>query len=156
MGLANQFGENPAAYKCKNCGHTLALYAPCCPKCLDKSLVQVKTEKSNKEGFRREAEDSRDTKTPGNPVVSVVALAIILGLAYAAYSMFAPRPESRTEPAPTVGTTVRPQTRPRVSTKRNKRSSPVVSRTPAASTSSSTPRPTTPMKLWEAGSDDEE
>lgn len=154
MGLANQFGGNQAAYQCKNCGHTLALYAPCCPKCLDKTLVQVKTEKS-KEGFRREAEASRETPKTGNPVASIAGLAIILGIAAGVYYYFSPpRPESitRTEP-PRIVAPIRSVRVSNQSSKRTKRSNPVVSKTRPVP--ASTPKPTTPMKLWEASSDDE-
>jgi hypothetical protein len=156
MGLASQFGDQGAGYKCKNCGHTVALYTPCCPKCLDSALV--KTEKAPEKFKNTVKEESRESTQPGNPVAPFAALAIILALAVAAYNYFSPPPPAitRTEPSPTRST-ARPQARSstRVSNQ-SKRSKPVVSKTPRSTAASSpTPKPATPMKLWEASSDDE-
>lgn len=154
MGLASQFGNENPNYQCKNCGHTMALYAPCCPRCLDKTLIQVKTEKVP-EGFRRPDAKGSDTPKASNPIVPVAVLTVILAIAIAASGMFAPpRPTViQTEPPKT---TVKPSST-RVSSSQSKRvkrpSRPVVSKSPGSSPAVS--KPATPMKLWEASGDDE-
>ncbi len=162
MGLASQFGDH--AYECKNCGNKMELYAPRCPVCGNKKLTHVKTEKSP-EGFRRVNEEVRDTTKTAPPAVSIAVLIIILAIGMAVASMFAPpRQESMTkpEPSPVVEPTAKSQASAHVSnsqsSKRIKRanSHPVISKTHDVSTTSySTPKPVTKMKLWEASSDDE-
>ncbi len=148
MGLASHFGDQ-AAYKCKKCGQTVALYTPSCPRCLDNTLV--KTEKAP-EAFRTVKEEIRDTRKPVHPVVPFAALVIVVALAVAVSTMFAPpRPESMTkpEPRPKVGSTAKSvHISNNQSSKRSKNSK-------AHGVSTATPKPATPMKLWEAGSDDE-
>ena len=163
MGLASHFGGEQAAYQCKKCGHTMTLYAPRCPLCLNKTITQVKTEKSP-EAFRAVTEAKEQASKPGPSVVPFAALAIVLALAAAAFTMFGqPRPESitRTDPSPKVGSTAKSRSsRMPVSnnhsSKRTKRSNAVTAKPRGGSTpGSSTPAPATPMKLWEASSDDE-
>jgi hypothetical protein len=160
MGLASQFGDQ-ANYKCKSCGYTMALYAPCCPRCLDTELI--KTEKVQGKFKNTVSEESRETPKQGHPVVPFVVAAIVLVIGLAVSNRFAPpRPESitRTEPAPNIGGTAKPRASARVSnnqsSKRTKRSNARSAKAPGSSTaSSSAARPATPMKLWEASSDDE-
>lgn len=153
MGLASHFGDQ-ASYKCKNCGYTMTLYAPCCPKCLDTALIKL--EKSPEKFKNTVNEDSRESTKSVHPAVPFVALAALVAIAVAGFMTFAPpRPELKTDPGPRVGSTARPPSSSvRVSNNRAiKRSRPVISKTRSTS-SSSAPKPATPMKLWEASGDE--
>lgn len=169
MGLANQFGDQ-GAYKCTNCGHKVALYAPCCPRCLDNTLVRTEPTPERYRPVTREV--SMETERETHPLSSIAVLAIILAIAFAVAIKFSPPPSgsiTRPEMAPSVVST--PTEKPRVSStarvsnnqpgKRSK-NTPPVSKTNRPSTTGSLPdlppakpaRPATPMKLWEESSDD--
>ncbi len=167
MALANQFGDQ-AAYKCTNCGQTVALYSPSCPRCLDNTLVQV--EKKTPEKYRPVTQVSGESTKQGHPLVPVAALAIIMALAVALYNRFGPpRTESmtKTEPIPTleststapqVSSTVRVSKNPPVKHSKPSNSRPVskTQRVSAPGSISAAPaaKPATPMKLWQESSDD--
>ncbi len=161
MGLANHFGDQ--AYQCKSCGHKMALYAPCCPVCLNKTLAPIKTDKVP-EGYRANNVETSDTSKPASPIAPIVGLLIILAIGITASYIFAPpKTESTIRPDPAAAVESTPKAQPvRVSNyqsnKHNKHPNtrPVVAKTHAASTASfSAPKPVTKMKLWEASSDDE-
>lgn len=150
MGLASQFGGDDAAYQCGQCGTKVALYTPCCPKCLNKTLTPVKKVEKAQPGFQRANQGDREAKKTASPVAGLL---IIVAIAAGVYFMVSqPKPEAVTRPDPGPTVTTRPQARPRVTQKRIKR--PTVSKAPAGSTASSTPKPVKQMKLWEATSDD--
>lgn len=162
MALANHFGDQ-AGYKCKNCGLTVALYAPLCPRCMDNTLVQIER---GPEKYRPGigTDQNPETKKEAHPLVPVAVLAIVLALAVTLYNKFGPpktEPMTRTEYTPTVEST--PAAPPHVSTVRvsnNKHSKPSNTR-PVAKAHVSTPassspaaKPATPMKLWTESSDE--
>ena len=171
MGLANQFGEQ-GAYKCTNCGHSVALYSPSCPRCLDKTLVRIeKTPEKYKPV--RENEPSRETDTQqGNPLALIAVLAIVMAIALAVSKSFistTPNLEPMKTTQPAVSDVSAPASRPgssntvRVSnqsSKHSKNTRPLTKIT-RDSTSGSAPnsasaRPAArPMKLWENSSEDE-
>ncbi len=162
MGLANHFGDQ--AYQCKSCGHKMALYAPCCPVCLNKSITAVKTETRSGEAFRTADQEIGETRKPDTPVATYVGLAVLAAICLAVLTMFSPpRPASVAKPdlSPKIEeSTARSQANSSsvlASSRRNKHPNirPVVSRAHVSTARSSTPKPVTPMKLWEASSDDE-
>lgn len=149
MGLAGSFGDQN--YQCKNCGHTMALYSPHCPKCLNKDLTKIKVEKGPGATSNRPSQEVADHNAPGVPSASSFGIvAGILVLFVALYTLFAkPGPQSVQDRS------VQPVSRPeRTSTRASQpvRHAPVRrAATPSrpANSNFTTATPARPMKLWQ-------
>lgn len=169
MGLANQFGDQ-GAYKCTNCGHSVALYSPSCPRCLDNTLVRIeKTPEKYRPVTEREV-TGEPIKPSGNPIATFAVLAIILALALYISNKFVPQARTdsmtTTEPSssvvstttskPPVSSSVRVSNNQSAKHSKNPRPVSTINRvsTPGSAPALPTARPARPMKLWEDSSDD--
>ncbi len=152
MGLSGSLGNQ--GYSCESCGHSMTLYAPHCPVCLNKMLS--KPQNTKVAGPTRQA--SNDTGEIGEQKGSSIPfglLVAVLAAAVGAYVMFGPKqvPNGAGESTarPDVSSSSKRVTNPisRPSRPRKSIKQPSVvqaSRTPSVSTS----RRVAPMKLWEA------
>jgi hypothetical protein len=155
MGLASHFGDQ--SYKCTNCGHTAALYAPACPVCQQKTFKLINPDKvAGFRAVRSDNEGPRATSQPPSPIAICVVIAVILAIAGSIYQMIVPpRPAVMANPAPIATpepvAEPAPRPRPRVvhvyQPSKHVTVHPVISR-PVSTSSYSPPKPKTPMKLW--------
>ncbi len=160
MSLAGSFGDQ--AYVCNKCGHGMALYAPHCPKCLNRSLTRVKQDRQLR-GAQATTETAEE-RPKGRSVVSYAIVAAVLALlAIGYYKYTAPKDESvatpgeftkPTDPAPVTAV-------PKHAVKHLPRAATTTSSKPpgkarnAASPSGPAPRAAAPMKLWQSTQGDD-
>jgi hypothetical protein len=158
MGLAGVFGDQ--AYVCKNCGHSMTMYAPHCPICLNKSFTRVENQKRPGPSGTV-IEEVRETPKPRSPLIPYAAVAIVLAVFVALYNIFAPpRPQSAQTNAnstarPEVSSSsVRIHDRPiRHINHANPHAAAQPTRIHTAAASSPATHTRAPMKLWKVSPD---
>lgn len=163
MSLGGSFGNQ--AYVCSTCGHTMTLYAPHCPSCLNNTLNRVNNTKMPPGNATSVHATGQAPASESRPAVAVPLCILALVCAVGAYSMFiAPHPD----PAPGKDAAAAARTETHVSSSASSNSQPIrhirhfavraasqpVVRThsaavsTAASSNAIAPR-RAPMKLWE-------